>query len=323
MTPTTVHQTQTMAWTKKDLLGLEELSREEIELVLKTAEAFKEISARAVKKVPTLRGKTVVNFFLEPSTRTRTSFELAAKRLSADVLNITSSGSSMEKGETLMDTIRNIEAMKVDVIVMRHGASGACHFLARRVASNVINAGDGSHEHPTQALVDLFTMREKKGRIDGLNVSIIGDIAHSRVARSDIWGLTKLGAEVTVCGPATLMPQGIESLGVRVTHKIEEALGGADVINVLRIQLERQRKNLVPSVREYALEFGLTKERVALATPGVVIMHPGPVNRDIEMTSEVADSASSVILEQVTNGIAVRMAVLYLVAGTKEEPGSL
>lgn len=308
-------------WARKDLLGLEELSKEEIELILETADSFKEISQRPIKKVPTLRGKTVVLFFFEPSTRTRTSFELAAKRMSADLVNIQTNASSLVKGETLKDTAKNIEAMKVDIIVMRHSSSGAPHLLAKAVSSSIINAGDGSHEHPTQGLLDLFTIKEHKRKITGLNVSIIGDITHSRVARSNIWGLTKLGANVTVCGPATLIPPEIEKLGVKVTYDAKEAIEGADVINLLRIQLERQSQNLFPSLREYAMKFGLDSEKMKFAKKDVLIMHPGPINRGVEITSEVADGPYSVILEQVTNGIAVRMAVLYLVSGVKERKG--
>lgn len=311
----------TVAWTRKDLLGLEELSAEEIELILETADSFKEISQRPIKKVPTLRGKTVVLFFFEPSTRTRTSFELAAKRMSADIVNIQVSASSLVKGETLKDTARNIEAMKVDMIIMRHSSSGAPQLLSKSVSPSIINAGDGSHEHPTQGLLDIFTIKERKNKITGLNVSIIGDIAHSRVARSNIWGLTKLGANVTVCAPATLIPAGIERLGVKVTYNIREAIEGADVINLLRIQLERQSQNLFPSVREYAMNFGLDSDKMKYAKKDVLIMHPGPINRGVEITPEIADGPYSVILEQVTNGIAVRMAVLYLVSGIKERTG--
>lgn len=308
-------------WKRKDLLGLEELSKEEIELILETADSFKEISQRPIKKVPTLRGKTVVLFFFEPSTRTRTSFELAAKRMSADLVNIQTNASSLLKGETLKDTAKNIEAMKVDIIVIRHSSSGAPHLLAKAVSSSIINAGDGSHEHPTQGLLDLFTVKEHKKKISGLNVSIIGDIMHSRVARSNIWGLTKLGAKVTVCGPATLIPPEIERLGVKVTYNMREAIEGADVINLLRIQLERQSQNLFPSLREYAMNFGLDSEKMKFAKKDVLIMHPGPINRGVEITPQVADGPYSVILEQVTNGIAVRMAVLYLVSGVKERKG--
>lgn len=308
----------TVTWTKKDLLGLEELSAAEIELILQTADSFKEISQRPIKKVPTLRGKTVVLFFFEPSTRTRTSFELAAKRMSADILNIQANASSLAKGETLKDTAKNIEAMKVDIIIMRHFSSGAPHLLSWSVSPSIINAGDGSHEHPTQGLLDIFTIKEHKKKIAGLNVSIIGDLAHSRVARSNIWGLTKLGAKVTVCGPATLMPVEVEKLGVKVTHDIREAIESADVISLLRIQTERQSQNLLPSIREYAMRFGLDAEKMKYAKKDALIMHPGPINRGVEITPEVADGPYSVILEQVTNGIAVRMAVLYLVSGVKE-----
>ncbi len=302
-------------WTKKDLLGLRILSAEEIHLILRTAESFQEISLRPIKKVPALRGKTVVNLFFEPSTRTRTSFELAAKRLSADIVNITAQSSSLAKGETVLDTVRNLEALKVDVLVIRHAAAGVPHLIAKRAAASVINAGDGAHEHPTQALLDLFTIQEKKGHIEGLQVSIIGDIAHSRVARSNIWGLKKLGAHVTVCGPPTLIPPQIEELGVRVTHRLEEAIHEADVLMLLRIQHERQEARLVPSLREYRLRYGIDRDRLARAKPGVLIMHPGPVNRGVELDSNVADGPFSVILDQVTNGLAVRMAVLYLVSG--------
>ena len=304
-------------WTRKDLLGLRELSAEEIRAILATAESFREISLRPIKKVPALRGRTVVNLFFEPSTRTRTSFELAAKRLSADIVNITASASSLAKGETILDTIRNLEALKIDVVVIRHAAAGVPHLMARRVEASVINAGDGAHEHPTQALLDLLTIQQKKERIQGLKVSIIGDIAHSRVARSNIWGLTKLGAAVTVCGPPTLIPPHIEELGVAVTYDVHEAIREADVLMLLRIQHERQEAALVPSLREYRLRYGIDRERLAQAKPGVLIMHPGPVNRGVELDSSVADGPWSVILDQVTNGIAVRMAVLYLVGASK------
>ena len=310
-------------WTRKDLLGLRELSAEEIRLILQTADSFREVSLRDIKKVPALRGKTVVNLFFEPSTRTRTSFELAAKRLSADIINIASATSSLAKGETILDTIKNLEALKVDAIVIRHAAAGVPHLIARQSRASVVNAGDGSHEHPTQALLDLLTIQDKKGRIDGLNVSIIGDISHSRVARSNIWGLTKLGARVTVCGPPTLMPARIEELGVRVTWELDEAIRDADVLMLLRIQHERQETKLVPGVREYRLKYGIDQDRLQRAKPDVIIMHPGPVNRGVELDSRVADGPHSVILDQVTNGVAVRMAVLYLVAGaTKEEIGA-
>jgi aspartate carbamoyltransferase catalytic subunit len=305
----------TASWTKKDLLGLRELSTEEIQFILQTAASFREISLRPIKKVPALRGKTVVNLFFESSTRTRTSFELAAKRLSADIVNVSSQGSSLSKGETVLDTVRNLEALKVDILVIRHAAAGVPHLIARQTAASVINAGDGAHEHPTQALLDLFTIQEKLGRLKDLNVSIIGDISHSRVARSNLWGLTKLGARVTVCGPPTLVPPHFEQLGVRVTYRVEEAIGGADVLMLLRIQHERQEATLVPSLREYRLRYGIDRERLSLAKPDVLIMHPGPVNRGVELDSAVADGPHSVILDQVTNGLAVRMAVLYLVSG--------
>jgi aspartate carbamoyltransferase catalytic subunit len=307
-----------MAWQKKDLLGLEELTREEIELILNTADSFKEISTREIKKVPALRGKTVVNLFYEPSTRTRVSFEVAAKRLSADVINIATETSSVKKGETLIDTGTNIQALKADIIVVRHNSSGAAAMLARHLAISVVNAGDGWHEHPTQALLDIFTLKEKLGKIEGLNVSIVGDIAHSRVARSNIWGLTKLGAKVTVCAPKILIPAGIEEMGARVTYDIDEALKGADALNVLRMQFERDESAAFPKQLEYFKNFGITGERLAKAKKNIVVMHPGPINRGIEMSSEVADGANSVILEQVTNGIAVRMAVLFLVAQAAE-----
>lgn len=308
---------KTIKWTKKDLLGLEYLTKEEIGLILDSAASFKEVLKRPLRKVPTLRGKTVVNLFYEPSTRTRTSFELAAKRLSADVINVAKESSSITKGETLIDTARNLEALKIDIIVVRHNCSGAATMLSRAVNVSVINAGDGWHEHPTQALLDLFTIKEKLGKIEGLNVSIIGDIAHSRVARSNIWGLTKLGANVTVCAPKKLLPAEIEKLGVRATTDIDEAIKDADAINVLRMQFERDGKDAFPSKMEYFKKFGITEERLKNAKKNIVVMHPGPINRGVEMSAEVADGSNSVILEQVTNGIAVRMAVLYLVAHAK------
>ncbi|MCK9594092.1 MAG: aspartate carbamoyltransferase catalytic subunit [Candidatus Omnitrophica bacterium] len=301
-------------WNKKDLLGLEYLTREEIEFILNTADSFKEVTTREIKKVPALRGKTVVNLFYEPSTRTRISFELAAKRLSADVINISTETSSVKKGETLIDTGKNIEALKADIIVIRHSYSGAAMMLAKSLGISVVNAGDGWHEHPTQALLDIFTLREKLGRIEGLNVSIVGDIAHSRVARSNIWGLTKLGAKVTVCAPRMLIPPGIEEMGAAVTSNIDEALKNADAVNVLRMQFERDEQNAFPKQMEYFKKFGITEERLAKAKKNIIVMHPGPINRGIEMSSEVADCPQSVILEQVTNGIAVRMAVLFLVS---------
>ncbi len=312
-----------MSWTKKHLLDAESLTAEEITTVLDTARGFKAVGQRAIKKVPALRGKTVVNLFIEPSTRTRTSFELAAIRLSADVINFSTEASSLKKGETLKDTARNLEALNADFIVIRHSASGAPHFLSRVLDAHVINAGDGAHEHPTQALLDAFTIREKKGRIAGLKVTILGDILYSRVARSDIWALTKLGAEVTLCGPATLVPKTFERMGCRVTYDVDEAIRGADIINLLRIQHERQRKTMFPSIGEYTNLYGLTKARLAKTKPDALIMHPGPINRGVEIDSEIADSSRSVILEQVTNGLAVRMAVLFLVNGGKapvEEP---
>lgn len=308
-------RTDIMKWERKDLLGLEELSADEISLILNTATSFKEISERPIKKVPTLRGKTVVMLFVEPSTRTRTSFELAAKRLSADTVSISASTSSIQKGETLKDTVKNIEAMKIDALIIRHSLAGAPHVLAKTLTPSVINAGDGSHEHPTQGLLDIFTIKEKKGRIKGLNVSIIGDIMHSRVARSNIWGLTKLGANVTVCGPSTLIPPKIEKMQVNVTTDIKEAIKKADVLNVLRIQLERQEDKFFPSIREYMIRFGIDLEKLKEAKKEALIMHPGPINRGIELTPEVADGPYSVILNQVTNGLAVRMAVLYLLLG--------
>lgn len=299
----------------KDLIGLEGLSAEQILTILDTAEPFKEISERRIKKVPVLRGKTIVNLFFEPSTRTRVSFEFAEKRLSADTVNISSSGSSVVKGETLVDTARNLEAMKIDMVVMRHGSSGAARFLAERIPSNVVNAGDGRHEHPTQALLDLLTIRDHLGRIEGLKVCIVGDVLHSRVARSNIFGLLALGAEVAVCGPRTLLPVGIEAMGARVFTRIEEAIEWADVLNVLRLQLERMQGGFVPSLREYNRIYGVSKARLEAAPRDVLVLHPGPMNRGVEIDSDVADGPQSVILNQVTNGVAVRMAVLYLLAG--------
>jgi aspartate carbamoyltransferase catalytic subunit len=299
----------------KHLLGMQGLTAEEIELILDTARSFAEVSTRSVKKVPTLRGKTIVNFFMEPSTRTRSSFEIAEKRLSADTLNFSPSQSSVVKGETLLDTARNLEAMAPDMIVIRHKASGAPHFLARHCRSNIINAGDGWHEHPTQALLDAFTIREKKGRLKGLRMAIVGDLTHSRVLRSNIILLKTMGADVVVCAPPTLTPVELPRLGVQVTCRIDEALEGADVIMMLRIQRERQKGGAFPSTREYYNLFGLTAERARRAKPDVIIMHPGPMNRGVEIDSDVADGPYSVILEQVTNGVAVRMAVLYLLAG--------
>ena len=299
----------------KDLVGLEELGREQILGILDTAEPFKEISDRQIKKVPVLRGQTIVNLFFEASTRTRISFEFAEKRLSADTVNISSTGSSVAKGETLVDTARNLEAMRINMVVVRHGSSGAAKFLADRIPSNVINAGDGQHEHPTQALLDLLTIRDRFGAIEGRRVCIVGDIRHSRVARSNIWGLTKCGAEVAVCGPKTLIPAGIEDLGVRVFPKVEEAIEWCDVLYVLRLQLERMQGGYVPSLAEYNGVFGVSSERLRHASDDMIVMHPGPMNRGVEIDSDVADGERSVILPQVTNGVAVRMAVLYLLAG--------
>jgi aspartate carbamoyltransferase catalytic subunit len=303
----------------KDLLGLETLSREQINGILDTAEPFKEISERRIKKVPVLRGKTIVNAFFENSTRTRISFEFAEKRLSADTVNFAAGGSSVSKGETLVDTARNLEAMRIDMVVIRHGSSGAARFLAERIASNVINAGDGRHEHPTQGLLDLLTIRDHFGRIDGLKVCIVGDVLHSRVARSNIWGLRKLGAEVGVCGPVTLMPRDIQQMGVTLFRRIEEAIEWADALNVLRLQLERMKGGFVPSLREYNRVFGVTEQRLERAPHDLLILHPGPMNRGVEIDSAVADGPHSVILQQVTNGVAVRMAVLYLLAGGQPE----
>jgi len=303
----------------RHLLGLEELSAEELTLILDTAESFREIIERPIKKVPTLRGVTILNLFYEPSTRTRISFELAEKRLSADTIAFTKDTSSVKKGESLKDTVRNIEALKINMIVVRHSSPGAPYFLTQCTDSNIINAGDGSHEHPTQALLDMFTIRRRLGRLDGLRVVLIGDIKHSRVVRSNIWGLKTLGASVALCGPSTLMPYEVEKFGVDVYTDLEKAIDGADVLNIMRIQLERQEAGLFPSQREYTNLFGITGERLRLLNDNFIIMHPGPVNRGVEITSEVADSASSVILEQVTNGQAVRMAVLYLLSGKKEE----
>jgi aspartate carbamoyltransferase catalytic subunit len=301
-------------WHRKDLVGIQDLSVGELEFILNTASAFKQVGAREVKKVPSLRGKTLVNFFVEPSTRTRTSFELAAHRLSADVINISVSNSSLTKGETLKDTAKNLEALHADIIVLRHSSAGSAQFLAERLRASVINAGDGAHEHPTQALLDTFTIRERKGAVAGLHIAIIGDILFSRVARSNIWALLKLGARVTLVGPSTLVPRCFEKLGVAVTHDIDSILEDVDVVNLLRIQHERQRKEYFPSLGEYTSFFGLTKARAERLKPDCLIMHPGPINRGVEIDSDVADSARSVILDQVTNGLAVRMAALYLCA---------
>ncbi|HHW41509.1 MAG TPA: aspartate carbamoyltransferase catalytic subunit [Syntrophomonadaceae bacterium] len=304
---------------RKDILGLQDLSAEEIELILDTAEPMKEILGRDLKKVPTLRGHSVVTLFYEPSTRTRTSFELAAKYLGADTASIAVATSSVQKGESLRDTAKTIEMMGIDVIIIRHSAAGAPHLLSRYVKARVINAGDGAHEHPTQALLDMFTIREKKGRLSGLKVAILGDIAHSRVARSNIWGLTKMGAEVRVIGPPTLMPPDIHKMGARVFYRWEDGLKDVDVINVLRIQLERQQKGLFPSIREYTRLYGLDEEKLRCAKPDVLVLHPGPVNRGIEISPEVQDGRHAVINEQVKNGVAVRMALLYLLMGRGEE----
>ena len=304
-----------MEWTRKDLLSLYDLSAEEITFLLDTAEEFQKVSERNVKKVPALRGKTVVNLFVEPSTRTRVSFELAEQRLSADIVNMQASSSSLLKGETLLDTVRNIESLQVDLIVMRHSAPGAQAFIAKHLKCGVVNAGDGAHSHPTQALLDIFTMREKKGALKDLKVTIVGDILHSRVARSNMWGLLKLGAKVTLAGPSTLVPREFEAAGVRVCHNLKDAVQDADVVNLLRIQHERQSAGFFPSTGEYAKFFGLNRQNLRWMKPDVLVMHPGPINRDVELTSEVADGPNSVILEQVTNGLAVRMAVLFLVAG--------
>ncbi len=306
-----------MEFRHKHILGINELSREDIVTILDTADSFKEINSRDIKKVPTLRGKTIINLFYENSTRTRTSFEIAGKRLSADTVNISSSGSSVAKGETLEDTARNIEAMNPDIIVMRHAASGACHYLAERLDCSVVNAGDGAHEHPSQALLDLFTMRQHKGKIEGLTVAIVGDIGHSRVARSDLYALNKMGAKVRLCGPGTMMPTGIERLGAEVYSDMNEAIRDADVVMMLRIQLERQGKTLLPTLREYAKFYGLNVNNLKLAKPDALVMHPGPINRGVELSSYVADGPQSGVLDQVENGVAVRMALLYLVSGVE------
>jgi aspartate carbamoyltransferase catalytic subunit len=308
-----------VATLSKDLTGLEYLNADQIRLILDTSEPFKEVSERPIKKVPALRGKTIVNLFFEASTRTRISFEFAEKRLSADTVNVAASGSSVSKGETLVDTARNLEAMRIDMVVIRHGASGAAQFLGQRIRSNVINAGDGKHEHPTQALLDMLTLRDSFGRLEGLKIAICGDVLHSRVARSNIWGLSKLGAEVGVCGPPTLLPRNVHELGVTVLPRIEDAIQWADALNVLRLQLERMHAGFIPSLREYNRVFGVTRERLARAPKDLVIMHPGPMNRGVEIDSDVADGEHSVILPQVTNGVAVRMAVLYLLAGGRPE----
>jgi aspartate carbamoyltransferase catalytic subunit len=310
-----------MSFRHKHILGTEQLSREDIELILNTADSFKEINSRTIKKVPTLRGRTIVNLFYEASTRTRTSFEIAGKRLSADTINITASSSSVVKGETLEDTAKNIEAMAPDIIVMRHAASGAPHYLAERLSCSVINAGDGAHEHPSQALLDLLTIRQHKGRLDGLTVAIIGDITHSRVARSNLYAMKKMGMTVRLAGPGTMVPPGIERLGAEVYTDMNAAIKGADVIMMLRIQLERQGKTMLPTLREYARFYGLNPNNLKLAKEDVIVLHPGPMNRGVEISSYVADGPQNVILEQVENGVAVRMALLYLVAGGEQVEG--
>ncbi len=308
-----------MSFRHKHILGTEQLSKEDIELILDTADSFKEVNTREIKKVPTLRGKTIINLFYEASTRTRTSFEIAGKRMSADTINISASASSVVKGETLEDTAKNIEAMNPDIIVMRHSASGAPHYLAQRLTKTaIINAGDGAHEHPSQAMLDLMTIREHKGKIDGLTVAIIGDIAHSRVARSDLYALKTMGATVRLAGPGTMIPPGIERLGAEVYTDINEAIKDVDVIIMLRIQMERQGNTLIPSLREYSQFYGLNTENLKLAKPDAIVMHPGPMNRGVEISSYVADGSQNVILEQVENGVAVRMAMLYLLAGGQE-----
>jgi aspartate carbamoyltransferase catalytic subunit len=311
-----------LAWSRKHLLGLEELSREEIIGLLDTAESFAEISTRSRKKVPALQGRIVFNLFFENSTRTRTSFSLAAKRLSADTQDFSASVSSLSKGETFIDTAKNIEAMGADVMVVRHPTPGAPHLLAQHVRSSIINAGDGAHEHPTQGLLDLLTIRRSKGRIEGLTVGLVGDISHSRVARSNIWGLTKLGARVILCGPPTLVPGRMDGLGCEVAHHLDEILPECDVVNVLRIQSERQQRGLFPSVSEYSRLYGMTQERLANAKPDLLLLAPGPINRGVELTPEVADGPNSAILDQVTNGLAVRMAVLYLCTGKMAAPSA-
>ena len=303
-----------MSFKRKDLLGLASLSPEEVTLILEAAEPFKEVSGREIKKVPALRGKTVVNLFFEPSTRTRTSFELAAKRLSADVVNFSPSSSSVVKGETLLDTARNIESMQADILILRHSSAGAAEILARNIRLSVINAGDGWHEHPTQALSDLLTIKERKGRVHGLQVAIVGDLAHSRVARSNIHALTKMGAHVRAVGPPTMIPLFLQRLGVEVYHDFDKAISGVDVVIMLRLQLERQGRSLFPSIREYARLYGLTSERVQRAAKDVLVMHPGPVNRGVEIAHDVVDSGSAVIMDQVSNGVAVRMGLMYLLS---------
>lgn len=305
-----------MALRSRHLLGLDGVSKEDIQQILDTAVSFREVLERPIKKVPPLQGKTIVNLFFESSTRTRISFELAERRLSADVVNFAASGSSVSKGETLKDTARNIEAMKIDMVVIRHSSAGVPHFLSRVVASNIVNAGDGAHEHPTQALLDMYTLREKHKTLEGLRVCIVGDILHSRVARSNIFGLKTMGAEVSVCGPATMIPREIHRLGVPVYHRLEDVIPQIDALNVLRIQLERQETGLFPSLREYHRYFGVTKEKVDKAKNPITILHPGPINRDVEISADLADGEHSVILQQVTNGVAIRMAVLYLLGSS-------
>ncbi len=313
--------TNKILFTKKHLLGLEDFTREEIKLILDTAKPFKNLFTRSIKKVPTLRGRSVVLLFYEASTRTRTSFELAAKRLSADTINIAVNVSSVKKGESLIDTAKTLESMKSDFIVIRHSYSGSPHILAKNVSSSIINAGDGFHEHPSQGLLDIYTVNEKKGRVAGLKVVIVGDILHSRVARSNLWGLTKLGAKVILCGPPTLIPKDVQKVSpsnIDIEYNLDKAIKDADVVNILRVQFERQMEHLFPSIREYSLLYGMNKERLSRAKNDVLILHPGPMNRGLEITSEVADSLNSVINEQVTNGIAVRMAILYLLSSVKE-----
>lgn len=309
-----------MPLSSRHLLGLDGVPREDLQLILDTAVSFREVLDRPIKKVPPLQGKTVANLFFENSTRTRLSFELAERRLSADVLGFAASGSSVSKGETLKDTARNIEAMKVDMVVMRHGASGAPHYLTQIIEANVINAGDGQHEHPTQGLLDMYTIRERHGTLDGLHVCILGDILHSRVARSNIYGLRTMGARVTVCGPATMIPREVERLGVEVSHNLDEVLPTVDVLNILRIQLERDAGRFFPTTREYHTFFGVTRRRLEKAGRPITIMHPGPINRDVEVSADVADGEHSVILQQVLNGVAVRMAVLYLLGTRSDAP---
>jgi aspartate carbamoyltransferase catalytic subunit len=308
-----------MALHSKHLLGLDGIPREDIITILDTANSFREVLDRPIKRLPTLQGKTVVNLFYEPSTRTRISFELAEKRLSADIINFSATTSSVKKGETLIDTVKNIEAMKIDMVVVRHSSPGAPHLLSRALKSHVINAGDGGHEHPTQALLDMFTIRQKLGSLEGKTVALVGDISHSRVALSNIYGLTKMGVRVMVCGPSTLIPREIEKLGIETYYNIDEIIPQVDVLNILRLQLERQREALFPSLREYNNYFVITRERLENSTRPILIMHPGPMNRGLEITSDIADSDHSVVLEQVTNGVAVRMAVLYLLAGGRSE----